>query len=85
MPTQSRSVVIATISRIPSRLTDDWNWDRRLNTPQIIFSSRLKFPKALEKYGLLSFFGTNVLTAEFDDWKRHRKITAPAFTEVRRY
>ena len=54
-----------------------------MNVQQTIFSSRLKFPKPVEDYELLDFFGKNVLTAEFAEWKRHRKIAAPAFSEVR--
>jgi len=50
---------------------------------QTIFSSRLKFPKPVGGiYKLLNFFGRNVLTLEFSEWKQHRKIVAPAFTEV---
>jgi len=54
-----------------------------MNALQTIFSLRLKFPKAAENYVVLNFFGKNILTADFDEWKRHRKIAAPAFSEVR--
>ena len=39
----------------------------------------------MERYAVVDFFGKNVLTTEFGEWKRHRKITAPAFSEVRDY
>ena len=50
---------------------------------QTVLTSRLKFPKPVEVYKLLDFFGKNVLTSESAGWKRHRKIAAPAFSEVR--
>jgi hypothetical protein len=47
-----------------------------------IFSSRQRFPKPVRPYKMLSFFGSNIVTTEFDEWKRHRKIAAPSFSEV---
>jgi len=32
-------------------------------------------------YRALSLFGPNILTAESDEWKRHRRIAAPSFSE----
>ncbi|KAK7682022.1 hypothetical protein QCA50_014986 [Cerrena zonata] len=46
-----------------------------------ITGSRLKFPKALETYGGLSFWGQNLVVSEGHEWKRFRKISAPAFSE----
>ena len=34
-------------------------------------------------YELLAAFGSNILVTEGDEWKRQRKIAAPAFSEVR--
>jgi cytochrome P450 len=31
---------------------------------------------------LLRFFGDSVLTTEGDEWKRHRRLTSPSFSEV---
>ena len=45
----------------------------------------MRFPKPLELYEIFDFFGVNVLTTEFGEWKRHRRIVAPAFSEVRDY
>ena len=56
-----------------------------MHVMQTVFSSRLKFPKPVESYGILNFFGRNILTTEFTEWKQHRKISAPAFSVVRRY
>ena len=61
----------------------DWSWDRRKTVSKVIFSSRLRFPKSLQDYRILKFFGSNIIVTEFDEWKRYRKIAAPAFGEVR--
>ena len=45
----------------------------------------MRFPKPVELYGVLKFFGSNIVTSEFDEWKPHRKVAAPAFSEVRGY
>ena len=37
----------------------------------------------MHPYKVLRFFGENIVTSEFDEWKRYRKIAAPAFNEVR--
>ncbi|KAI0030490.1 614/534 cytochrome P450 [Vararia minispora EC-137] len=46
-----------------------------------IVTHRARFPKPLEWYGVLKLFGTNVVTTEGNEWKKHRKVAAPAFTE----
>ena len=48
----------------------------------MIFSSRPRFPKPVQSYTILNFFGNNIVTTEFEEWKRYRKISAPAFSEV---
>ena len=50
-----------------------------------IFGSRQQFPKPLERYTIFKYFGGNILVTESDEWKRHRKIVAPAFGEVRNH
>jgi hypothetical protein len=37
------------------------------------------FPKPIEEYGVLGYFGDNVVIAERANWRRQRKVTAPAF------
>ena len=54
-----------------------------LTATQEITTYRSRFPKPLEQYQLLTFFGENIVAVEGDEWKRYRKITAPAFSEVR--
>lgn len=46
-----------------------------------ITTYRSRFPKPVEYYGTLSFFGYNIVASEGEDWKRYRKITAPAFSD----
>jgi cytochrome P450 len=44
-------------------------------------SRRNDFVKPVEIYAIVDIFGTSILTTEGADWKRHRKIVAPAFSE----
>ncbi|PCH40705.1 cytochrome P450 [Wolfiporia cocos MD-104 SS10] len=46
-----------------------------------VTNARHRFTKPVENMGVLSFYGENVVVTEHDEWKRHRKVTAPAFTE----
>ncbi|PSR70451.1 hypothetical protein PHLCEN_2v13702 [Hermanssonia centrifuga] len=50
-------------------------------TMKEITSNRLRFLKPVEQYGALSFFGHNIVASEGEEWKRYRKVTAPAFSE----
>jgi hypothetical protein len=45
--------------------------------------SRHRFPKPIDEYAVLLFFGSNIVASEDEDWKRVRKIVAPAFSDVR--
>jgi cytochrome P450 len=44
--------------------------------------SRHRFPKPAEIYHLLLLFGKNIVASEGEDWKRVRKVAAPAFSDV---
>lgn len=46
-----------------------------------ITSRRSDFPKPVALYDLLEIYGKNLLTVEGKEWRRHRRITAPPFTE----
>ena len=49
---------------------------------QEVTASRLQFVKPVEMYEVLAAYGSNVLVTEGESWKRHRRISAPAFSEV---
>jgi cytochrome P450 len=42
---------------------------------------RKDFVKPVELYAIVDIFGPSILTTEHEDWRRHRKIVAPAFSE----
>ncbi|KAN0118934.1 Cytochrome P450 [Russula decolorans] len=46
-----------------------------------VTTSRAKFPKPTNLYATLSVFGINIVASEGEDWKKFRKIVAPAFSE----
>ena len=43
--------------------------------------NRPNFPKPTEFYVTLSLFGGNIITLEHDEWRKHRKVASPAFSE----
>lgn len=53
-----------------------------MRSKQEVSSSRHLFPKPVYRYVLLTIFGRNIVASEGDEWKRFRKITAPAFSDV---
>ncbi|KAG8773179.1 hypothetical protein FRC15_002220 [Serendipita sp. 397] len=48
---------------------------------QEIMANRHRFVKPVELYDVLNLFGHNVLGTEGEQWRVHRKIAAPSFTE----
>jgi cytochrome P450 len=42
---------------------------------------RNDFQKPIEIYGIVDIYGKSVLSEEGAEWKRHRRIVAPAFSE----
>ncbi|KAI0000164.1 cytochrome P450 [Russula compacta] len=46
-----------------------------------VTTSRAKFPKPVGLYVALAIFGTNIVASEGEEWKKYRKISAPAFSE----
>ena len=50
---------------------------------QEVTSSRARFPKPTREYEVVSVYGPNIIVAEGEEWKKYRKISAPAFSEVR--
>ncbi|KAI0048917.1 cytochrome P450 [Auriscalpium vulgare] len=51
------------------------------STIKEVTSSRARFPKPVHRYKFLQLFGGNIVASEGDEWKRYRKIAAPAFSE----
>ncbi|KAK0202482.1 cytochrome P450 [Desarmillaria ectypa] len=47
-----------------------------------ITATRVSFPKPILKYRMLSIFSPNIIASEGDTWKKYRKISAPAFSDV---
>ena len=48
-----------------------------------VIGARARFPKPMGPYKILLAFGPNLVASEGDEWKRQRKLVAPAFSEVR--
>ncbi|KAF8493421.1 hypothetical protein F5888DRAFT_821437 [Russula emetica] len=46
-----------------------------------VTTSRARFPKPVNLYVALSVFGMNIVASEGEEWKKYRKIAAPAFSE----
>ncbi|KAE9395447.1 cytochrome P450 [Gymnopus androsaceus JB14] len=46
-----------------------------------VTASRIRFPKPVWRYGVLSFWGDNIVASEAEEWKRYRKVAAPAFSD----
>ncbi|KAG5731294.1 putative cytochrome P450, partial [Termitomyces sp. T112] len=42
---------------------------------------RSRFPKPVSQYTVLAFFGRNIVASEGEEWKKYRKISAPAFSD----
>jgi cytochrome P450 len=46
-----------------------------------IATRRTDFEKPVETYEILRIFGESVITTEGAEWRRHRKVVAPSFSE----
>jgi cytochrome P450 len=46
-----------------------------------MMTRRNDFPKPIEIYGIVDIYGKSILSEEGVEWKRHRRIVAPAFSE----
>jgi cytochrome P450 len=45
--------------------------------------AKTRFPKPAREYDFVSIYGRNIIASEGEEWKKYRKICAPAFSEVR--
>ncbi|KAI8619967.1 cytochrome P450, partial [Chytriomyces sp. MP71] len=48
---------------------------------EIMVSRSKEIIKPIHVYKILDIFGKNVVTTEHDEWRRHRRIAAPTFSE----
>ena len=48
---------------------------------QITSRSKSDFIKPLENYKVINLFGTNLVSTEGAEWKKHKKIVGPSFSE----
>ncbi|KAI0819401.1 cytochrome P450 [Trametes gibbosa] len=46
-----------------------------------VIGARARFPKPMGPYKILLAFGPNLVASEGDEWKRQRRLVAPAFSE----
>ncbi|KAI0760159.1 cytochrome P450 [Fomes fomentarius] len=46
-----------------------------------VIGARSRFPKPMGPYKILLAFGPNLVASEGEEWKRQRKLVAPAFSE----
>jgi len=46
-----------------------------------VTSARTRFPKPAREYELVAFYGRNIVVSEGEEWKKYRKISAPAFSD----
>ncbi|ORY74748.1 cytochrome P450 [Leucosporidium creatinivorum] len=46
-----------------------------------LFNNKLAWGKPIQDYSVLTFFGDNIITTEKEQWRRHRRLTSPSFSE----
>ncbi|KAK7996998.1 hypothetical protein PG989_005038 [Apiospora arundinis] len=56
-------------------------WVCNANVINQITERRTDFPKDTRMYKAIDIFGENLVTTDGADWVRHRKATAPTFSE----
>ncbi|KAH9474466.1 Cytochrome P450 monooxygenase 124 [Psilocybe cubensis] len=71
--------VYVTVHALPNPQTTIYLADAALIKE--VTNNRAKFPKPVHHYGVLSFYGDNIVASEGEQWKKYRKIAAPAFSE----
>ncbi len=69
------SIVSAFSPRIMLRITDPV-------AIKAIVADRKQFPKFLETYRILAEYGENIVITEGDEWRKHRRVVGPAFSET---
>jgi cytochrome P450 len=51
------------------------------STVKEVTTHRAAFPKPVQFYKIINFFGSNILATEGDEWRMHRSVVAKSFTE----
>ncbi|KAG7093329.1 hypothetical protein E1B28_007009 [Marasmius oreades] len=51
------------------------------NAIKDVLTSHSRFPRYVEQYKPLSFFGPSVLSTEGDEWKKYKKVVKPALSD----
>ena len=83
IPRPSSAIFLADAAAIKVGLGLSWALSSTLDTTKEVTTSRARFPKPVNLYEVLIIFGTNIVASEGEEWKKYRKIAAPAFSEVR--
>ncbi len=68
------------VSALPTPDTVVWVADAE-NAREVL-TSRPRFVKPIEFLQFLDVFGGNIVSSEGEEWKRHRRVCAPSFSEV---
>ena len=84
IPSVSTAMLFADAAaiKVSFQVTEKHLWKDHYNPTQEVTSSRARFPKPVKEYQSLSFFGHNIIVSEGEEWKKYRKISAPAFSDV---
>ena len=75
--------MLADVAAIKVRMTAGSFRLWHLIRTQEVTTARSRFPKPIHHYKPLNIFGSNIVGSEGEQWKKFRKISAPAFSEVR--
>ncbi|KAI3604410.1 cytochrome p450 [Moniliophthora roreri] len=70
--------IIANVSMFPPSATLSVSNAETIND---IVATRARFPKPVSVYPSGALFGKNIVASEGEDWKKYRKIAAPAFSD----
>lgn len=56
-------------------------WLMNAEAIQEVFNHRERFPKNVSQYVVLNLFGKNLVSTEGPEWRAHRKVASPGFSE----
>ena len=70
------------VIKVLTTLCAQYSFSLTSSSCQQIATQHSAFPKPLDFYKPLNFFGPNILATEGKEWRRHRKIVARSFGEA---